>query len=108
MEFKERLKELRKQAGISQMELATRLGLSKSTIGAYEAGYIDPSIVALKQIARFFHVDACYLLGEEKDVEYDYDTLEIIDKYQSLNEEGRTMASKYMDMLMMSGYKDGI
>ena len=108
MEFRERLKELRSQAGISQAELATRLGMSKSTIGMYEVGQTDPSIVALKQIARFFHVDACYLLGEEKDVEYDYDTLELIDKYQQLNAEGKDMAAKYVDMLMMSGYKDGI
>ena len=108
MEFKERLKELRKQSGYSQVELATMLGMSKSTIGAYEVGQIDPSIVALKQIARFFHVDACYLLGEEKDVEYDYETLELIDKYQQLNAEGKDMAGKYIDMLMMSGYKDGI
>lgn len=108
MEFKERLKELRKQSGYSQVELATMLGMSKSTIGAYEVGQIDPSIVALKQIARFFHVDACYLLGEEKDVEYDYDTLELIDKYQQLNAEGKDMAGKYVDMLMKSGYTDGI
>ena len=108
MEFKDRLKELRTQAGISQAELSTRLGMAKSTIGMYEIGQIDPSIVALKQMARFFHVDACYLLGEEKDVEYDYDTLELIDKYQQLNAEGKDMAAKYVDMLMMSGYKDGI
>jgi len=108
MDFKERLKELRKQSGYSQVELATMLGMSKSTIGAYEVGQIDPSIVALKQIARFFHVDACYLLGEEKDNDFDYDTLQMVDKYQQLNDEGKGMASKYIDMLMMSGYKDGI
>ena len=108
MEFKERLKELRKQAGISQVELATRLGMSKSTIGAYEVGQIDPSIVALKQMARFFHVDACYLLGEEKTVMYDFKARDLIDKYQQLTDEGKQMADKYVDMLIASGYKDGI
>lgn len=36
MDFKERLKELRKRKGLSQVALSERLGLSKSTIGAYD------------------------------------------------------------------------
>lgn len=65
MEFKERLKELRKKRGYSQAQLAEKLGLSKSTIGAYETGDIKPSIEALNLIADFFNVDIDYLLGKE-------------------------------------------
>lgn len=65
MEFKERLKELRKRRGLSQVVLAERLGLSKSTIGAYETGDITPSLDALNLLADFFNVDINYLLGKE-------------------------------------------
>lgn len=65
MEFKDRLKELRKRKGLSQVTLAEKLGLSKSTIGAYETGDISPSLEALNLIADFFNVDINYLLGKE-------------------------------------------
>ena len=65
MEFKERLKELRKARNISQATLAERLGMSKSTIGMYETGAITPSYEALNAIADFFNVSLSYLNGEE-------------------------------------------
>lgn len=65
MNFKERLKELRKRRGLSQVALAKKLGLSKSTIGAYETGDIKPSIDALNLIADFFNVNLDYLNGSE-------------------------------------------
>ena len=66
MDFKDRLKDLRKAKGLSQVALAERLGLSKSTIGAYETGDITPSVEALNTIADFFNVDMDYLLGKEE------------------------------------------
>ena len=65
MDFKERLKELRKRKGLSQVALAERLGMSKSTIGMYETGDIKPSIEALNALADFFNVNISYLMGEE-------------------------------------------
>lgn len=65
MDFKERLKELRKQRGVSQAVLAERLGMSKSTIGMYETGDITPSLEALNALADYFNVDIDYLLGKE-------------------------------------------
>ena len=70
MELKDRLKELRKRKGLSQVALAERLGLSKSTIGAYETGDITPSVDALNTIADFFNVDIDYLLGKEEGSTY--------------------------------------
>lgn len=65
MEFKDRLKELRKSRGISQAVLAERLGISKSTIGMYETGDIVPSLEMLNAVADFFNVDINYLLGRD-------------------------------------------
>lgn len=76
MDFKDRLKDLRKAKGLSQVALAERLGLSKSTIGAYETGDITPSVEALNTIADFFNVDVDFLLGKEEQSRYflDYAT----------------------------------
>lgn len=70
MDFKERLKDLRKRKGLSQVALAERLGLSKSTIGAYETGDIQPSLEAANAIADFFNVDLNYLMGAESGSTY--------------------------------------
>lgn len=64
MELKERLKELRKSKGLSQVALAEKVGMSKSTIGAYETGDITPSLQALNTLADFYNVDLNYLTGE--------------------------------------------
>ena len=79
MDFKDRLKELRKAKGLSQVTLAERLGLSKSTIGAYETGDITPSVDALNLIADFFNVDMNFLLGKEDQSRFfmDYDLYNI-------------------------------
>lgn len=79
MDFKDRLKDLRKAKGISQVTLAERLGLSKSTIGAYETGDITPSLDALNLIADYFNVDMDYLLGKEDQSRFfmDYDVYNI-------------------------------
>ena len=86
MNFIERLKELRKERGISQATLAEYLGLSKSTIGMYETGAIDPSVEALNGIADFFNVSIGYLLGEE-DYSIYYLRPEVASKAQEIYED---------------------
>lgn len=65
--FGSRLRELRKNAGISQEELAKQLGISKSTIGMYEQGQRKKpqSDEVLKKIADFFSVSLDFLMGYE-------------------------------------------
>ncbi len=54
--FKDRLKELRMQAGVTQTELAQYLGVSIGTIGNYETGTRFPKdAVMWKKLAEFFH-----------------------------------------------------
>ena len=63
MKLGERLHQLRKEKGIKQEELGRQLGVSKSTISAYEHGKCQPDFSKLVQIARFFKVTTDYLLG---------------------------------------------
>lgn len=65
MEFKDRLRGLRKGHGLLQADLAKALKLSTSLISAYETGDRKPSFEVLEDIADFFNVDIDYLIGRE-------------------------------------------
>ena len=58
-----RIKELRKEFGLSQVELAMRMEVTKQTISNWENGNIQPSIDMLVGLANVFNVTTDYLLG---------------------------------------------
>ena len=55
--FKDKLKELREQEGMSQYELADKLFVSRSAIAKWESGNGIPSDVNLEAICEFFGVE---------------------------------------------------
>ena len=65
MRFQERIKELRTQKGLSQMDLAVATGISQSAIAKWELGKTEPTATAIIILARFFGETADYLLGIE-------------------------------------------
>ena len=79
MNFKTRLKQLRKEKNINQRELAKYLKVAPSTISMYENGQREPNFEVLEVLADFFNVDMNYLLGKT-----DKTTKLIIDKPQGL------------------------
>lgn len=58
----ERLQELRKDKGLTQKELADKLGFSERTVGAYEMGKSKPSYDRLIQLCEYLNVSVEYLL----------------------------------------------
>lgn len=63
MEFKSRLKELRLEKNLSQLEIAKLLNMSKMAVSHWEKGNSEPSIEQLKILARYFDVSVDYLVG---------------------------------------------
>ncbi|MBQ8342476.1 MAG: helix-turn-helix transcriptional regulator [Clostridia bacterium] len=63
MEFKERLRELRTEHNLSQLDIAKMLNMSKMAISHWEKGNSEPCIEQLKILARFFNVSIDYLVG---------------------------------------------
>ena len=59
----ERLSELRKDAGMSQQELADMLSLTKYTISSYEREKTMPGDDIKVELAKIFNVSLDYLLG---------------------------------------------
>ena len=62
MEFRERLFELRRQAGLSQEELAGLLGVTRQAVQKWEAGTSRPDMDNLTALADYFHVSLDYLV----------------------------------------------
>lgn len=60
-----KLKELRKEKGITQEFLAKKIGISRSAIAMYEGDLSEPDFTTAKLIADFFGVSVGYLIGSE-------------------------------------------
>ena len=64
--FRDRLKYLRKQRNVTQEQLASAIGVERSTIGKYEGhSQIMPSDDVKIRIAKYFGVTLDYLLENE-------------------------------------------
>lgn len=57
--------ELRKKRGMSQEELADKIGVSQKSVSKYEKQDVRPSWEAMLNIANLFNVSIDYLLGRE-------------------------------------------
>jgi|Deesub1362B_J571_1020462.scaffolds.fasta_scaffold00100_19 transcriptional regulator with XRE-family HTH domain len=89
----EKIKELRKSRGISQMELAENLGISYQQIQKYEKGKSSLSAYRLYQIASFLNIPISFFFEEEKDL-----ISENKEKYEilpSLNKEEKNLLKKF-------------
>lgn len=66
MGFKERFTQLRKELGLTQEQLARKLGIgyTRTAISAWEVGRNEPSNSDTVKIAEFFGVSTDYLLGK--------------------------------------------
>ncbi len=64
-EFGERLRMLRIEKGIGQIQLSKELEVGKSIISLWELGKCEPTLSKLIAIAKFFGVSIDYLAGLE-------------------------------------------
>ena len=78
MIFPEKLKSLRKQAGLSQEQLAEKLNVSRQAITKWETGAGIPDVENIKSIALLFQLSIDELLvfgGERKTSEFLYESV---------------------------------
>lgn len=61
--FGDKLRTLRTEAGMTQTDLAKRLNITKSVVSYYELQERTPSPDVLIKLANVFHVSTDYLLG---------------------------------------------
>lgn len=61
--FGDRLKQLRKDFGLTQLDLSKKIGIVRSAISNYETNRTMPDPTTLNQLAQLFDVSTDYLLG---------------------------------------------
>lgn len=69
MELSQKLKELRKKQGLTQLELAERLFVSRQAISGWEAGTSRPSTENLQSLSRLFNIPLETLLDDTAEAE---------------------------------------
>lgn len=84
-DFPNIFRKIREQSGLTQQQMADKLGVSRSAIGMYENGEREPNFETLELIADTFNVDMNYLLGKKP-------TTEVISDRYYLDDDARDMA----------------
>lgn len=64
--FNKNLKIARERTGLSQKDVAEKIGVAKSTYSLYESGNREPNVQTIKKIADVLHISADELLGLEE------------------------------------------
>ena len=113
MEFSSNLRYLRKERGMSQDELADKLGYkSFTTIQKWESGVSEPSVSTLKVIANIFGVSMDQMINQNLSAPSSSpaDPLQLTEQEErllgicrSLNDEGCERLVEYGDDLVASG-----
>ena len=65
MKLSDKIVRLRKSNGMSQEELADKLGVSRQAISRWEMGTAMPDATNILQLSRLFQVTTDYLLNDE-------------------------------------------
>lgn len=105
MTLGERIKQLRKQHGLTQLTLAERLGVTKGTVSTWETNSRRPGFETLEDMCDLFQVRMDYLMGRSDDTSppaisddvlealalssVEEDLTEYAHKYARLDEYGR-------------------
>lgn len=69
MTLREKLIVSRDRAGLSQMELANQLGVSRQAVSRWESGDTTPTMDKLKALAKLYGVSLDWLFGDTADGE---------------------------------------
>lgn len=109
MSFASRLRQAREQSGLTQQDLAEKLGVTKSAIGNYENGVSSPKWDVLLKIFDVLQVEPNFLYQDS----FSSDSADpvvltpqqsaLLSSFDQLNEEGQQKAVDYVDDLVLTG-----
>lgn len=84
----DRIKALREKSGLTQTQLAKRLGISRSAVNSWEMSLSTPSSIYLVELSRIFGVSTDYLLSLDERIKIDI---------TDLNEQEQEIVIKMVD-----------
>ncbi|MFR8088306.1 MAG: helix-turn-helix domain-containing protein [Lachnospirales bacterium] len=94
-----RLFNLRHRSGLSQKEVAARLGISPQCCSHYENGRRVPDIFMLYRFAKFYHVSMAYLLGHPLSETYESPS-SFLPSLNTLSSEQLSQVQQYLHFLV--------
>jgi transcriptional regulator with XRE-family HTH domain len=100
-DFPERLKTLRLQKNLSQIELADLINVHHTHISRYERGETTPAVKALIALAKALNVSTDYLLeGVHKDAAIanldDKELLKMFEETEKLPQDEKELVKKFL------------
>lgn len=101
MSLHNRIKEARKNKGITQTELGDKIGVAKTTVAGYEKNR-EPTAAQLGAIADILDVDVEFLLQDEIRIRHEtratpQEMETLVKKYRALDRHGKEMVDIVMD-----------
>jgi transcriptional regulator with XRE-family HTH domain len=106
-QFGRRLKDLRKQKGYTQKELADRIGVRQAQLNKYEGGSNAPSLEKLVELAEVLEVSADYLLAGDQSAPRPLHNIRLWDRFrnlQALPSDDVESAIKVLDALIAQSH----
>ena len=99
------LKQLRKEKGLTQEEIAEKFYTSSRTVSRWETGKTMPDLNTLIELADFYDVDIREIIdGERKENNMDKETKEALQKVaEYAEEENKRLNNRLSAMLLVSG-----
>lgn len=98
-----RLEYYRTCAGLSQLELAEKTGMTQQRISAYELGKRQPDLDTLKLFADFFGITTDELLGIEKEEQpNDTEFVAFYEGYKDLDDADKQILKATFDAIVKS------
>lgn len=100
MSIGEKIRKRREELGLSQVELAKRIGVTQGSIGNYESGVSNPKMELMPKLFEALRTDANYFFGEVSQLqrmEFTYNETLMVKKYRTLDEYGKKAVSDLLE-----------
>lgn len=98
MTLGQKITKIRKEKKLSQVDIASYVGVSRDAISKYERDDIVPSVENAKKIAQVLGVSLDYMVSEDDSLEVvDVDMLNRMREIQRLSEDDKTTVIKIID-----------
>ena len=98
-----RIREARRQAGIKQIDLCARLGISQGALSGWENGKYEPGRSGWLSLSEALGVSVDYLMGGAIPVPVSApglsaDEMRLLTAYRELNQQGKEYILQTLDM----------
>lgn len=100
------IKELRKEKNITQNQLATAIGVSRSSVAMWETNNTQPDFDLIKKLADYFGVSIDYILGYEIKPTEQKENLELTSQEKVVIEKLKKLSNNNLQKVL--GYIDGL